>query len=37
MVTTIEDAKDIARGAAAEPIDKMLDLLGERIGAGADA
>jgi uncharacterized spore protein YtfJ len=35
MVTTIDDAKDIARSAAAEPIDRILDRLGERIGARA--
>ena len=35
MVTTIDDAKDIARAAAAEPIDRILDRLGERIGARA--
>ena len=35
MVTTIDDARDIARAAAPEPIDKVLDLLGERIGARA--
>ena len=35
MVTTIDDAKDIARTAAAEPIDRILDRLGERIGMRA--
>lgn len=35
MVTTIDEAKDIARATPAEPIDKMLDRLGERIGARA--
>jgi uncharacterized spore protein YtfJ len=35
MTTTIEEAKDTARAAAAEPIDKVLDRLGERIGTQA--
>lgn len=35
MVATIDDAKDIARTAAAEPIDRIIDRLGERIGVRA--
>jgi uncharacterized spore protein YtfJ len=35
MVATIDEARETARAAAAEPIDRMLDKLGERIGMRA--
>ena len=31
MVATIDEAKDIARAAATEPIDRILDRLGENV------
>lgn len=36
MTTTVSAAMDEARAAAAEPVDKVLDRLGERIGGQAN-
>lgn len=35
MITTVDAAMDTARAAAAEPMDKLLDRLGERLGSQA--
>jgi len=35
MIATVNEAKDEARAAAAEPMDRILDRLGERLGTQA--
>lgn len=35
MITTVDAAMDTARAAAPEPMDKLLDRLGERLGSQA--